>query len=74
MRLLPLNAFVACCRVTFTFYPYCLLQFVIDFDASFSGTKCNCAAYLFSEHISYIRNLIGVHHIGVGGDFDGINR
>ncbi|KAJ9575496.1 hypothetical protein L9F63_007631, partial [Diploptera punctata] len=25
-------------------------------------------------HISYIRDLIGVDHIGVGGDFDGINR
>jgi membrane dipeptidase len=29
---------------------------------------------MFSEHISYIRDLIGVDHIGVGGDFDGINR
>ncbi|XP_023703746.1 dipeptidase 1 [Cryptotermes secundus] len=27
-----------------------------------------------AEHISYIRDLIGVDHIGVGGDFDGINR
>ncbi|XP_049808408.1 dipeptidase 1-like [Schistocerca nitens] len=26
-----------------------------------------------AEHINYIRNLIGVDHIGVGGDFDGIN-
>ncbi|KAK7861704.1 hypothetical protein R5R35_010068 [Gryllus longicercus] len=24
--------------------------------------------------MSYIRSLIGVEHIGVGGDFDGINR
>ncbi|XP_029669565.1 dipeptidase 1-like [Formica exsecta] len=27
-----------------------------------------------AEHIYYIRNLIGVDHIGVGGDFDGINK
>jgi len=27
-----------------------------------------------AEHIYYIRSLIGVEHIGVGGDFDGINK
>ncbi|XP_033212381.1 dipeptidase 1-like [Belonocnema kinseyi] len=27
-----------------------------------------------AEHIYHIRNLIGVDHIGVGGDFDGINK
>ncbi|XP_012252175.1 dipeptidase 1-like isoform X2 [Athalia rosae] len=27
-----------------------------------------------AEHIYYVRNLIGVDHIGVGGDFDGINK
>ncbi|XP_043278013.1 dipeptidase 1-like [Venturia canescens] len=27
-----------------------------------------------AEHIYHIRNLIGVEHIGVGGDFDGINK
>ncbi|XP_011049738.1 PREDICTED: dipeptidase 1-like [Acromyrmex echinatior] len=27
-----------------------------------------------AEHIYYIRNLIGVDYIGVGGDFDGINK
>ncbi|XP_049779478.1 dipeptidase 1-like [Schistocerca cancellata] len=27
-----------------------------------------------ADHIHYIRSLIGVDHIGIGGDFDGINR
>jgi hypothetical protein len=51
-----------------------MFQFIFCLYASFSNTKCNCDACLFSEHISYIRDLIGVDHIGVGGDFDGINR
>ncbi|KAJ8874829.1 hypothetical protein PR048_022718 [Dryococelus australis] len=38
--------------------------------------KCGPTATVadVAEHISYIRNLIGVNHVGVGGDFDGINR
>ncbi|XP_063241954.1 dipeptidase 1-like [Bacillus rossius redtenbacheri] len=38
--------------------------------------KCGPTATVadVAEHISYIRDLIGVDHIGVGGDFDGINR
>ncbi|XP_067009266.1 dipeptidase 1-like [Anabrus simplex] len=38
--------------------------------------KCGPSATVadVAEHISYIRSLIGVEHIGVGGDFDGINR
>ena len=27
-----------------------------------------------AEHIYHISNLIGVDHVGVGGDFDGINK
>ena len=27
-----------------------------------------------AEHIYHIKNLIGVDHVGVGGDFDGINK
>lgn len=27
-----------------------------------------------AAHIYHIRNLIGVDHVGVGGDFDGINK
>ncbi|KAF7400314.1 hypothetical protein HZH66_005498 [Vespula vulgaris] len=38
--------------------------------------KCGSQATIsdVAEHIYYIRNLIGVDHIGVGGDFDGINK
>lgn len=38
--------------------------------------KCGSQATVsdVAEHIYYIRNLIGVDHIGVGGDFDGINK
>ncbi|KAK6633187.1 hypothetical protein RUM44_003788 [Polyplax serrata] len=36
------------------------------------GTKASVADV--AEHISYIRNWIGVDHVGVGGDFDGINK
>ncbi|KAI4502343.1 hypothetical protein M0802_002255, partial [Mischocyttarus mexicanus] len=38
--------------------------------------KCGPEATIsdVAEHIYYIRNLIGVDHIGVGGDFDGINK
>ncbi|XP_063236741.1 dipeptidase 1-like [Bacillus rossius redtenbacheri] len=38
--------------------------------------KCGPSATVadVADHITYIRNLIGVDHIGVGGDFDGINR
>ncbi|KZC12694.1 Dipeptidase 1 [Dufourea novaeangliae] len=38
--------------------------------------KCGSQATVsdVAEHIYYIRNLIGVDHIGVGGDFDGINN
>ncbi|KAL6263232.1 hypothetical protein P5V15_006033 [Pogonomyrmex californicus] len=38
--------------------------------------KCGSQASVsdVAEHIYYIRNLIGVDHIGVGGDFDGINK
>lgn len=38
--------------------------------------KCGPQASIsdVAEHIYYIRNLIGVDHIGVGGDFDGINK
>jgi microsomal dipeptidase-like Zn-dependent dipeptidase len=41
---------------------------------SLQKINTSCSNSLFSEHISYIRDLIGVEHIGVGGDFDGINR
>lgn len=38
--------------------------------------KCGAQATVadVAEHISYIRNWIGVDHVGVGGDFDGINK
>lgn len=38
--------------------------------------KCGAKATVadVAEHISYIRNWIGVDHVGVGGDFDGINK
>ncbi|XP_063240856.1 dipeptidase 1-like [Bacillus rossius redtenbacheri] len=38
--------------------------------------KCGPVATVadVAEHINYIKNLIGVDHIGVGADFDGINR
>ncbi|XP_048263613.1 dipeptidase 1-like isoform X3 [Bombus affinis] len=38
--------------------------------------KCGSQATVsdVAEHIYYIKNLIGVDHIGVGGDFDGINK
>lgn len=38
--------------------------------------KCGSQATVsdVAEHIYYIRDLIGVDHIGVGGDFDGINK
>ncbi|CAK9797177.1 Dipeptidase 1 [Anthophora quadrimaculata] len=38
--------------------------------------KCGSQATIsdVAEHIYYIRKLIGVDHIGVGGDFDGINK
>ena len=38
--------------------------------------KCGAEASVtdVAEHIYHIRNLIGVDHIGVGGDFDGINK
>ncbi|XP_017876335.1 dipeptidase 1-like [Ceratina calcarata] len=38
--------------------------------------KCGSEATVsdVAEHIYYITNLIGVDHIGVGGDFDGINK
>ncbi|OAD57717.1 Dipeptidase 1 [Eufriesea mexicana] len=38
--------------------------------------KCGSQATVsdVAEHIYYIRSLIGVDHIGVGGDFDGINK
>ncbi|XP_015178844.1 PREDICTED: dipeptidase 1-like [Polistes dominula] len=38
--------------------------------------KCGPEATIsdVAEHIYYIKNLIGVDHIGVGGDFDGINK
>lgn len=26
------------------------------------------------RHIEHIRNLIGVDHIGLGGDYNGVNR
>lgn len=28
----------------------------------------------FADHINYIRGRIGIDRIGLGGDFDGINR
>jgi len=27
---------------------------------------------MFLDHINYIRNLIGVDHVGIGGDYDGV--
>lgn len=38
--------------------------------------KCNSQATVsdVAEHIYHIRKVIGVDHIGVGGDFDGINK
>jgi membrane dipeptidase len=28
---------------------------------------------LFSDHINYVRDLIGADHVGIGGDYDGVN-
>ena len=29
---------------------------------------------MFADHIEHIKNLIGVDHVGIGGDFDGISE
>lgn len=28
----------------------------------------------FSEHIKHIRKVAGIDHIGIGADFDGVNK
>lgn len=30
--------------------------------------------YLFTEHINHVKNLIGPDYIGVGGDYDGVDK
>ena len=32
------------------------------------------SVFFFVAHIEYIRNLIGVDFIGIGGDYDGVSR
>lgn len=32
----------------------------------------NCL--LFAEHFHYIKRLVGAEYVGIGGDFDGVNR
>ena len=27
---------------------------------------------IFSDHFDYVKNLIGVDYIGIGGDYDGV--
>lgn len=29
---------------------------------------------LLTDHINYVKNLIGVDYIGIGSDYDGIDR
>lgn len=29
---------------------------------------------LFTEHFHYIKRMIGADYVGIGGDFDGVNR
>ena len=28
----------------------------------------------FLEHIDYVKNKIGIDHVGIGGDFDGVDE
>ena len=30
--------------------------------------------YLFVEHLDYVKNLVGVDHVGLGSNFDGFPR
>lgn len=30
--------------------------------------------FSFAEHFHYIKRMIGADHVGIGGDFDGVNR
>ncbi|XP_011336001.1 dipeptidase 1 isoform X2 [Ooceraea biroi] len=37
------------------------------------NTSRNATMQDVVDHINYIRNLIGVDHVGIGGDYDGVN-
>ena len=30
--------------------------------------------FLFADHMDYIKNMVGIEHVGVGSDFDGIDE
>lgn len=33
----------------------------------------NKSVFIFSDHINYIRSLIGVDHVGIGADYNGVD-
>jgi len=33
-----------------------------------------CLLFPSTEHINHIRDIAGVNHVGIGADFDGINK
>lgn len=43
-----------------------------EFLSSIESIKYICIL-LFLDHINHIRNLIGVDHVGIGGDYDGVS-
>jgi len=30
--------------------------------------------FLYIDHIQHIRSIAGVDHVGIGGDYDGVNE
>ena len=49
-----------------------MLSFVPDFVRKSPHSKATLTDV--ADHFDYVKNLIGVDHIGVGADFDGISR
>ncbi len=35
---------------------------------------CDCTICWIVDHVEYVRNVAGIDHVGIGSDFDGIDK
>ena len=43
-----------------------------DSPACPSWDNCQADVYDVSKHINHIKNVVGIDHVGIGGDFCGV--
>jgi membrane dipeptidase len=46
---------------------------MINFYSAFLSLKANATVLDVVEHVNYVKKRIGVDHVGIGSDFDGVN-